>query len=127
MLFGRTERNPVSRFVEELPDGCVDRHVRKKTSVSEYLDSESFGGIPGGSLHRQSGLRPAGTGTTGFGRPSVPKPAIPKPSIPRAGAVAAQKNPGSQASYKVGDVVIHNAFGRGIVMSKRDTAGDCLL
>lgn len=127
MLFGRTERNPASRFVEELPAECVDRHVRKKTSVSEYLDSESFGGIPGGGLHRAAAPRPAGTGTTGFGRPSVPKPAIPKPAIPRASVQGAQKASGSQASYKVGDVVIHNAFGRGIVMSKRDTAGDCLL
>ncbi len=122
MLFGRTERNPVSRFVEELPAECIDRHQRKKTYVSEYLDSERFSGIPGGVAKKPAvPTRPV---APSFGKSAIPKPTIPKPAIPKPASGAGA---GANTNYKVGDVVIHNAFGRGIIMSRRETAGDSLV
>ena len=89
MLFGRTERNPVSRFIEELPAECIDRHQRKKTYVSEYLESEGFSGVPGGGLRRTpSAPRSSSTVPNSFGRPSAPKPFVSRPVVPKAGAAA---------------------------------------
>ncbi|MBR4940461.1 MAG: UvrD-helicase domain-containing protein [Clostridia bacterium] len=124
MLFGRTERNPVSRFVEELPPECIERHQRKKTYVSEYLESEKFSGVPGGGMRRPGQTGTAQRPSQPFGRTAVPKPAVPKPVVPKPGAGAAS---GVKSDYKVGDVIVHNAFGRGVIMSRRETAGDCLI
>ena len=129
MLFGRTERNFVSRFVEELPENCIDRHQRKKTYVSEYLDSEGFSGVPGGAKRTASASYGAAPSKP-FGRTAIPKPSIPRPSVPGVrGPVSGAKPDGSasKADYKVGDVIVHNAFGRGVIMSRKETAGDCLL
>lgn len=127
MLFGRTERNPVSRFIEELPKSCIDRHERKKTYVSEYLESEGFSGVPGGGI-RRGGTTPRQSATVSpsFGRPMAQKPVAPKPFAAKVGA-ASGGGGNSGVSYKVGDVVIHNTFGRGVIMSKKETAGDSLV
>ncbi|MBQ1954771.1 MAG: ATP-binding domain-containing protein, partial [Clostridia bacterium] len=125
ILFGRTERNPVSRFIEELPSQCIDRHQRKKTYVSEYLNSEGFSGVPGGGLRKTaSAPRQTPTVSPSFARPTAPKPFASKPAVPKVGGNSAG---GAGVNYKVGDVVVHNTFGRGVIMSRRETAGDSLV
>ncbi|MDR0838077.1 MAG: UvrD-helicase domain-containing protein [Oscillospiraceae bacterium] len=103
MLFGKTARNKLSRFVEEIAESHLDRPA---AAVSEYLfDSpgETFGFA---REHPTFAPRPSGR----------PKPKIaPPPTTPVIAAFAA------------GDTVQHKAFGRGKVLSVTPTGGDALL
>ena len=99
MLYGRTSFNRVSRFLNEIPEDCLEE--RKKTPRSQYT--------------AQSG---SGRYGSGYGAPhNAPR----KPTAPRPAPAA------PMLELSKGDMVEHTAFGEGMVVSILKMNGDALL
>ena len=107
MLYGRTSAALPSRFLKEIPEDCV---VRKGgfRQVQEPAHGNSYGSY-GGSY---------GTYT------HTAKKMLPK--RPESAMVTAAKAT-SYLELNQGDMVLHAAFGRGMVLSVMKMSGDALL
>ena len=104
MLYGMTNRNRVSRFVEEIPETLVE-HTRSRDYSARPVSMPSFGGAkPFGEAPKTKSVAEAG----GF----VPKPRV---------------KPAPAGTYRVGDTVLHKAFGTGLIVSATPMANDTLL
>lgn len=104
MIFGMTNRNRVSRFVEEIPETLVE-HTRSRDYIARPVSMPSFGGAkPFGEAPKTKSVAEAG----GF----VPKPRV---------------KPAPAGTYRVGDTVLHKAFGTGLIVSATPMANDTLL
>lgn len=104
MIFGMTNRNRVSRFVEEIPETLVE-HTRSRDYSARPVSMPSFGGAkPFGEAPKTKSVAEAG----GF----VPKPRV---------------KPAPAGTYRVGDTVLHKAFGTGLIVSATPIANDTLL
>lgn len=103
MLYGRTSFNRISRFVGEIPENCIEE--RRKTPRTSTTSPGS------GSYGSYSGWK------TGYGehkggyRTAVPKPESVAPML----------------ELMKGDVVLHSAFGEGMVVSILKMNGDAML
>lgn len=104
MIFGMTNRNRVSRFVEEIPETLVE-HTRSRDYSARPVSMPSFGGAkPFGEALKTKSVAEAG----GF---------MPKPRV----------KPAPAGTYRVGDTVLHKAFGTGLIVSATPMANDTLL
>ena len=104
MIFGMTNRNRVSRFVEEIPETLVE-HTRSRDYSARPVSMPSFGGAkPFGEAPKTKSVAEAG----GF----TPKPRV---------------KPAPVGTYRVGDTVLHKAFGTGLIVSATPMANDTLL
>lgn len=104
MIFGMTNRNRVSRFVEEIPEALVE-HTRSRDYSARPVSMPSFGGAkPFGEAPKTKSVAEAG----GF----TPKPRV---------------KPAPAGTYRVGDTVLHKAFGTGLIVSATPMANDTLL
>ena len=104
MIFGMTNRNRVSRFVEEIPETLVE-HTRSRDYSARPVSMPSFGGAkPFGEAPKTKSVAEAG----GF----TPKPRV---------------KPEPAGTYRVGDTVLHKAFGTGLIVSATPMANDTLL
>lgn len=104
MIFGMTNRNRVSRFVEEIPETLVE-HTRSRDYSARPVSMSSFGGAkPFGEAPKTKSVAEAG----GF----TPKPRV---------------KPAPAGTYRVGDTVLHKAFGTGLIVSATPMANDTLL
>lgn len=104
MIFGMTNRNRVSRFVEEIPETLVE-HTRSRDYSARPVSMPSFGGAkPFGEAPKTKSVTEAG----GF----TPKPRV---------------KPAPAGTYRVGDTVLHKAFGTGLIVSATPMANDTLL
>lgn len=104
MIFGMTNRNRVSRFVEEIPETLVE-HTRSRDYSARPVSMPSFGGAkPFGEAPKTKSVAEAG----GF----TPKPRV---------------KPAPASTYRVGDTVLHKAFGTGLIVSATPMANDTLL
>ena len=104
MIFGMTNRNRVSRFVEEIPETLVE-HTRSRDYSARPVSMPSFGGAkPFGEAPKTESVAEAG----GF----TPKPRV---------------KPAPAGTYRVGDTVLHKAFGTGLIVSATPMANDTLL
>ena len=104
MSFGMTNRNRVSRFVEEIPETLVE-HTRSRDYSARPVSMPSFGGAkPFGEAPKTKSVAEAG----GF----TPKPRV---------------KPAPAGTYRVGDTVLHKAFGTGLIVSATPMANDTLL
>lgn len=104
MIFGMMNRNRVSRFVEEIPETLVE-HTRSRDYSARPVSMPSFGGAkPFGEAPKTKSVAEAG----GF----VPKPRV---------------KPAPAGTYRVGDTVLHKAFGTGLIVSATPMANDTLL
>ena len=125
MLYGMTNRNRPSRFVEEIPEELLDKKGARPMSYQTH-------GIPQ--------QRSAGQGSTsrGFSKPSSQSPARVSNSIPSKPAYsfsassgfsgAGAKKPAAAAqSYSVGETVKHKAYGTGVILSMQKMANDTML
>ena len=94
MIFGMTNRNRVSRFVEEIPETLVE-HTRSRDYSARPVSMPNFGGAkPFGEAPKTKSVAEAG----GF----TPKPRV---------------KPAPAGTYRVGDTVLHKAFGTGLILS----------
>ncbi|MGG1401475.1 DNA helicase PcrA [Bacillus salipaludis] len=91
-LFGRTNMNPASRFIKEIPEDLLEDAAPKSGRNSPF-------GSRGGSF--------AGSGT-GVGAPAARKPVM-RPVAATTG--------GDQVGWKVGDKAEHGKWGIGTVVS----------
>ena len=104
MIFGMTNRNRVSRFVEEIPETLIE-HTRSRNYSARSVSMPSFGGAkPFGEAPKTKSVAEAG----GF----TPKPRV---------------KPAPAGTYRVGDTVLHKAFGTGLIVSATPMANDTLL
>ena len=104
MIFGMTNRNRVSRFVEEIPETLVE-HTRSRDNSARPVSMPSFGGAkPFGEAPKTKSVAEAG----GF----TPKPRV---------------KPAPAGTYRVGDTVLHKTFGTGLIVSATPMANDTLL
>lgn len=108
MLYGRTSFNRISRFVGEIPENCIEE--RRKTPRTTTASSGS-GGY--GSYGSYSGRKIGYGERKSYGGYSA---AVPKPQ-----SVA------PMLELMKGDVVIHSAFGEGMVVSILKMNGDAML
>lgn len=104
MIFGMTNRNRVSRFVEEIPETLVE-HTRSRDYSARPVSMPNFGGAkPFGEAPKTKSVAEAG----GF----TPKPRV---------------KPAPAGTYRVGDTVLHKTFGTGLIVSATPMANDTLL
>lgn len=104
MIFGMTNRNRVSRFVEEIPETLVE-HTRSRDYSARPVSMPNFGGAkPFGEAPKTKSVAEAG----GF----TPKPRV---------------KPAPAGTYRVGDTVLHKEFGTGLIVSATPMANDTLL
>ena len=100
MLFGSTQRNRPSRFLQEIPEELVE------FSRAEPFRSSGFGSAPSGAFATVRHAVPQ----------SAPHSAAPLPPTPKAAV-----------PFHVGDAVFHRTFGEGIVRSASPMGNDTLL
>ena len=112
MLYGRTTTNVPSRFVEELPESCVEKTV-----------SESLTAVRGQYQTYRQQERPSIYGD--FGIPQESRPS--KPMRDHSALMPGSQNKGPKVHYSKGDMVLHNAFGRGMVLTVLPMGNDALL
>jgi DNA helicase-2/ATP-dependent DNA helicase PcrA len=112
MLFGKTARNKLSRFVDEV----AEEHIRKP-EVTGRSSWEFLSGKPEGAAPE----------TRGFARetPGVRRPAPVHAPYTHAPATPEPKK--SAPQFAVGDAVLHRAFGEGVVKSITKAGGDALV
>ncbi len=156
MLYGRTSANRPSRFLEEIPEERVERSGQPPMSsqwrIEErdwrperdfYEDSDDDGGFYGesrpsggysyggggyaaGGYPPRSGYperKPAyGQGRPGFSAPPA-RTARSKQSILKAAAKAAPPLP----DFRKGEMVMHKAFGKGMILSLSKMGNDALI
>ncbi|MGN0499370.1 MAG: ATP-dependent helicase [Acutalibacteraceae bacterium] len=109
MLFGSTQRNRGSRFLDEIPSELMEY----TTSVPSF--PSSFGG---GTVGIGQNTFTGGFGGFGGNKPSAfPKPNIPKKSAPT----------GAGQTFKPGDRLKHSAFGEGTVITATPMGNDTML
>ena len=105
MIFGQTNRNKASRFIEEIPEDITERS-RTREILSGVLPS--FGG-----RNQSGGASASGNNfQSGFADKTY-KPAV--------------KVEASTEVYMPGDQVMHKTFGQGLVVSATPIANDTLL
>ncbi len=107
MIFGKTSFNPPSRFVDELPEECVEE---KKSELLERASSRplSF------SFDDDDGF-----GAAPRRRPQANPFRQTRPAVASAGKPLPKLSPG--------DRVTHKAFGAGTVKSVKQMSGDALI
>lgn len=105
MLFGSTTYNKDSRFLGEIPSELVERTGEGRLRTSPAFASSAAGGKI----------------SVGVG-----KGAKPMAGVPRAGAYQPPAAK-SGVTYKVGDVVLHKLFGKGMIMTAEKMGNDTLL
>ena len=91
MLFGQVSRNPVSRFVSEIPMSLFLAKTARRGTAADYTPT-----LADGSRHPQSQIAPKWN--------DVRKPAAPFGS-------------GASRPFKLGEKVKHDKFGTGTVVS----------
>ncbi|MBR6209001.1 MAG: UvrD-helicase domain-containing protein [Oscillospiraceae bacterium] len=124
MLYGRTSANLPSRFTDEIPPELLDRQGverRRQQERSSYWDDDgafrsSYGGS-GGWSH---------PGSYGSG-------AAQKKNVVRTSAAPTRKPsaitppPAKAPEFRVGDRIVHKAFGHGSVEKLTPMGGDALM
>ena len=108
MLYGRTNSCLPSRFIDELPAQCIERvGVTPRRAETERYER------PRASLYGDDGwYRPGGPAT---------------PAKDYSTLTQTLKKPKVAASFAKGDMVMHKAFGKGMVLTVLPMGGDALL
>ena len=152
MLYGQTNRNPPSRFLQDIPQGLTDE-IDRTSSYGDFGDfggsrygQTSFGGYGGGYGGGYSGSYGSSRGGSRSGQSgggytytapqhsTTKHSAITKPAPRSVGAgtqvtvgKTAHAVPATPCRFAVGDVVKHANFGTGTIVSASAMSGDTLL
>jgi DNA helicase-2/ATP-dependent DNA helicase PcrA len=106
MLFGRTNRNRQSRFLEEIPAALVER----KDEIAQRMQEQRSRMAQAPAAARPTINRGASVGGSG----SAVRP-------------AASAQPAASFDIAVGDTVSHRVFGQGMVLNITPMGGDHLV
>ena len=107
MLYGRTSSALPSRFLKEIPEECVVKRGGFRTSSESTVHSNNYGTYSGYGSYRQPQRKPSSGGMES--------------------TVAAAAKPTAYLELNKGDMIMHAAFGRGMVLSVLKMGGDALL
>ncbi len=110
MLYGRTSFNRISRFVGEIPEEYLDERKKTQRSASSQRSGGSYGGGYGSSY-----------GSSSYSRSYAQKKTYEKEPVSKHQSAA------PMLELMKGDVVIHTAFGEGMVVNILKMNGDALL
>ncbi len=130
LLFGHTTANAVSRFVEEIPEGDIDKPADLRMGSEgftrepdpEWLEYRRREKSPFQEAPRRGFGGGSETPRRGFGGPpqGVRRP-------PAEGPKTASPSPKTLPTLSAGDVILHKAFGEGAVVAVTTMPGDALL
>ncbi len=120
MLYGSTNRNRPSRFLQEIPASLVESHEQERPS-----SFSSFGGGYSRSFGQSSYSASKSSAT-------VPQTPVKRQNTASHGlgggiSAAGSKGASSAPQWKVGDLVNHKTFGNGCIQSVVPMSGDQLL
>ena len=126
MLYGRTTVNRLSRFIRDIPPELLDQSSRAGLRPRPAPPADSgrllYDDLPfsgdSGARSRDQGFRPQEFRAQGSGGQWNKSPRQP---------LAAEKNAGPVPDFRVGDAVLHNSFGRGMVLTVTKMGNDALL
>ncbi len=110
MMYGRSQRNKISRFVKEIPDSVkeiIDNCYSEPSYEDNFFGSDFSENSFYSSQSSFSGKRN-------------------QPMFEKSAVVSQKPQPGN-LDYKVGDVVHHRVFGDGLVISMTPMANDTLV
>ena len=133
MIFGKTNRNPPSRFLEEIEPELLDSEISQSSGwgASSYRQSASQGSSWGSSTtwgtatsKERSGASSWGSAAGSAGK-SLPRANAWKPAS--AGLQKPPSNPTTKAQFAVGDKIEHRVWGKGVVQKATPMANDMLL
>lgn len=110
MLYGRTSFNRISRFVSEIPEEYLNQRKKTQRTSSQSTFTGGYGSAYGSSGRTSS----YGTKKSSYGDYS-------SRSTPRQTTVA------PMLELMKGDMVVHTAFGEGMVVNIMKMNGDALL
>ncbi len=143
MLYGQTNRNNPSPFINELPpevseDGNANSPYSAENNRSfGFGGQQSFGGFGGSSYGSGRGSSNYGTGYSSFGKSaseygrSTQKKntytSTAQKNAQKAKAAKANASSAPVEAYAVGDTVNHKAFGTGVVLNAKPMGNDTLL
>ena len=112
MLYGRTTVNRLSRFVRDIPPELLDKPLKPARPAPE--PRMLYDDLP---FAQRSGSRAQSyPGYDGFRSPK-----------PRSAPTPAPRTDAPPPEYRPGDTVLHNAFGRGMVLTVTKMGSDALL
>jgi len=127
MMFGMTNRNPVSRFMKDIPQDLIEEHDLSTFGGFSYSDRTE------GTYHKKasdliaSATRRAEQRSTSPSVVSKPQPRKSGSALERQKLAAGNIAASSGGSFAVGDEVMHKVFGRGTVRAASPMGNDCLL
>ena len=104
LLFGSTTHNRPSRFVSEIPPELIDNISKSSITTAQKIM-----------------FQPQETKTEKSY--SIPK----RYGVKTEPAQKSSASTGGKETYKVGDTVLHNAFGKGVILSVQPVGGDYFL
>ena len=110
MLYGQTKGALHSRFLDEIPDECLEKKGRREQKEYGYSSSGREDGYGG---YNSYSAQPRTTPRKPMQQTSLLKSSV----APKAASLELNK----------GDMVQHTAFGKGMVLSVMKTGGDALL
>jgi DNA helicase-2/ATP-dependent DNA helicase PcrA len=107
MVHGRTQVNQPSRFLEEIPDYL--KEVFPAKSEPTYKDLRNSG---------ETAWTRGNAGSAAFGSAAQAGSAI------QSGISANQKADKAKVTFKVGDKVLHQKWGKGVIVSTKEQGGN---
>lgn len=130
MIFGRTQRNTPSRFLEEIGPELLDEEESPELARASRWESAHLPGYSGAAPSRSgySGQSSLGGYGAGYRRPAQGSGArLSFGGSSLLGASAPKPASGQPAAYRPGDLVEHKVFGRGRVRRVTPVAGDTIV
>ncbi len=103
LLYGSTSHNRPSRFIDEIPVELIDNVSKSSITTAQKIMFQS----------QETRSEKAYT--------------IPKHYPTKADTSSAKTTTSGKETYKVGDTVMHNAFGKGVILSVQPVGGDYFL
>lgn len=129
MQFGKTQMNPPSVFIKEIPEELVDDISPARRTVAAFSDG-FFGNY---NAYRQNNPYPQQKAVySGFGGYEDDKEksgdtSLYEPAVKKLSVGLDKKNEAAAPALKTGDTVLHRKFGKGLVVSVVPLGGDHLL
>ena len=112
----------MSRFIGEIPDEFLEKSGRNL-----YEDTREYGGSWRDSTYQTFGSqREYGANGTSFSRPGRDAQARKRPSF-GASTIGGRSGKGGNIAFQKGEMVMHDAFGKGMVISITPMGGDALM
>jgi len=134
MLYGRTSANRPSRFLGEIPDDYLERAGRQgfsdnwRLSEGDWRPERQLHGAdrPGWSAPRRERSASPRTSVGSYAPPAEAGYTPPAKKKPAAmGAAGAAKEP--LPDFQKGQMVLHKAFGKGMILTISKMGGDALI